>query len=107
MELRCSKQDTEIYEIILHGDDYHEIINITGKEYSQDFLTIDKGGFNDVKPPKDPRRPFRIELKKPINKNLINKMCHIQIKYPDGIIYGGNGFLDIITDNSFVVVGRL
>ena len=107
MAIRCSKDDTYLYEITLHGNDYHEIIKITGKEYSKDTLTIDKGGYNDVEPPKDPGRPFKIEVKKPISKGLINKQCHIQIKYPDGKIYGGDGFLTIIRNDSFVVAGRV
>lgn len=55
-------------EITLHVEDFHEIIEITVDDYKDDILTIDRGGFNNVESPKDPKRPFRVELKKPLNK---------------------------------------
>jgi hypothetical protein len=105
MALQNNKWKTSIIEITLHGDNYHEIINITGDEYDNDIIDIDEGGFNDVLPPKDPRRPFKIKLKKPLDKKLDKEFCHIQIKYPDGKIYGGNGFLDLKAKGLIIVTG--
>lgn len=96
--MRCSKNDTEIYEITIHGDYFQCLFQITGKEYQNGGLLIQR---NTIK------NTSIIEIKKTISKYMLNKKCIIDIIYPNKTKLSGEGIIEKITNHTFIVKSEI